>query len=124
MHSAFHEIDQGATFTLKFIGESIRPQKLDWLNAKTATQWSAILRIKTPLGRIYFGAEDPKIRCTLQVIDGNGEETTEILEDCKYLFPHDIFENCRDLDEILSAERALDRPKKRPKSTSSKVFQA
>ena len=107
LHSVFHEIDHGTTFTLKFIGESIRPRKLDWLNAKTATQWSAILRIKTPLGGIYFGAEDPKIRCTLQVIDENGEETTKILKDCKYLFPHNIFENCRNLDEILSAERAL-----------------
>ena len=106
-HSAFSEVDQGATFTLKLIGEFIRPQRLDWLNANTANQWSAILRIKTPLGGIYFGAEPPKIQCTLKVIDKNGKETTENLKDCKYLFPHKIFRRCLNYDEIRSARIAL-----------------
>ena len=107
LHSAFREIDQGATFTLKLIGEFIRPQRLDWLNANTANQWSAILRIKTPLGGIYFGAEAPKIQCTLKVTDKNGTETTETLEDCEYLFPHKIFGSCLDFDEIYFAQLAL-----------------
>ena len=72
LHSVFHEIDRGTTFTLKLVGGFIRPQRLDWLSAYTANQWSAILRIKTPLGGIYFGAEAPKIQCTLKVIDKNG----------------------------------------------------
>ena len=107
LHSVFHEIDHGTTFTLKFIGESIRPQRLDWLSANTANQWAAILRIKTPLGGIYFGAEIPKIQCTLTVIDENGGKTTESLKECKYLFPHEIFERCCDVDKIRSAEHAL-----------------
>ena len=107
LHSAFHDIDRGASFTLKLVGEFIRPQKLDWLNADSAEQWSAILRIKTPLGGVYIGAEAPKIQCTLKVIDKNGTETTENLKDCEYLFPHTIFGSCLDFDEIYSAQLAL-----------------
>ena len=108
LHSVFQQIDRGSTFTLKLIGEFIRPQRLDWLNANTANQWSAILRIKTPLGGIYFfGEETPNIQCTLTVVDENGKKTTENLKDCKYLFPHEVFEDSLDLDEIYSAEHAL-----------------
>ena len=104
LHSVFHKIDRGSTFTLKLMGASIH---LGWLNANTANQWSAILRIKTPLGGIYIGVEPPKIQCTVTVIDVNGKETTENLEDCEYLYPHKIFGRCLDYDEIRSAQLAL-----------------
>ena len=110
LHSVFHEIDHGTTFTLKFIGKSIRPQKLDWLNANTAKQWSAILRIKTPLGGIYLcDADPPEIQCALTVTDKNGQETTEHLTDCEYLFPHKVFPSCADVDEIIFAQDTLSR---------------
>ena len=105
LHSAFCEIDRGTTFTLKLMGEFIRPQKLDWLNANTANQWSSILRIKTPLGGVYlFEVDSPRIQCTLTVVDKNGKQTTENLKDCEYLFPHKAIGNCVEVDEILSAQ--------------------
>ena len=122
LHSAFDEIDRGATFTLKLVGGFIRPQRLDWLNANTANQWSAILRIKTPLGGIYFGAEPSKIQCALQVIDENGEETTKDFKDCKYLFPHEVFENCCKLDELRAAQYALINKGKDARRLPSKYY--
>ena len=123
LHSVFQQIDRGSTFTLKLVGEFIRPQRLDWLNANTANQWSAILRIKTPLGGIYFfGEETPNIQCTLNVVDENGKKTTENLKDCKYLFPHEVFEDSLDLDEIYSAEHALMKRRKDPSKLPSKYF--
>jgi hypothetical protein len=116
LHSVFCEIDRGATFTLKLMGEFIRPQKLDWLSANTADQWSAILRIKTPLGGIYlFEVDSPRIQCALTVVDKNGKETTENLKDCDYLFPHKAISNCVDVDEILSTQ---DDPSQKRKNRS------
>ena len=107
LRSVFHEIDQGATFTLKLIGEFIRPKELDWLSAHTASQWSAILRIKTPLGGIYFREEPPVTQCILTVVDKDGTETTESLKNCVYLFPHTVIPNCRDVDEIRAHQYTL-----------------
>ena len=122
LHSVFRELDRGSTFTLKLIGESIRPQKLNWLGADTAKQWSAILRIKTPLGGIYFGEKPSTIQCTLRVIDENGAETSENLENCEYSFPHTVISNCRDVDEIRAEQYSLYQQGKDLQKLSPKFF--
>lgn len=54
IHEVFNDIEQGSTFCLKLVGNFIRPKNLTWAAATTAEQWETILRIKTPLGGIYF----------------------------------------------------------------------
>jgi light-regulated signal transduction histidine kinase (bacteriophytochrome) len=54
---SFNEIDKGSTFVLKLIGDYIRPKDLKWVGANDANQWEVVLRIKTPLGGIYFDRE-------------------------------------------------------------------
>ena len=54
LHPPFNSIVRGATFTLKLVGDSIFPKDLSYQGANTAEEWSSILRIKTPLGGIYF----------------------------------------------------------------------
>ena len=123
LHSPFTEIDRGATFTLRLVGEFIYPKDLSQLVANTANQWSSILRIKTPLGGIYFEVEPPKIQCALTVIDQTAKETTKVLRDCKYIFPHEVFKDCLDLDEIRSARDAREKQNKDPDTLPGKYFE-
>ena len=41
------------------------------------------------------------------MIDENGQESFKHLTECKYLFPHELFDKCRALDEIRTAENEL-----------------
>ena len=122
LHSPFNKIDRGTTFTLRLVGDSIYPKDLSQLVANTAKQWSSILRIKTPLGGIYFEVEPPQIQCALTVIDRNGEETTKTLKDCKYIFPHEVFKNCLDFNDISSAREARKEQNKDPDGLPGKYF--
>jgi len=107
LHDIFQNIDQGATFTLKLIGQYIRPSRLNWLGASTAEQWQAILRIKTPLGGIYIESEQPRIACDLSVIDESGIETTLGFNECEYLYPHKVIGASVDLQQIRLAQQKL-----------------
>lgn len=100
----FNEIDQGATFTLKLVGDKIRPKNLSWIGANTADKWASLLRVNTPLGGIYIKKETLKLECLIKVIDIGGNITTIELDECDYLFPHYIIDNSYQVDEIL-AER-------------------
>jgi hypothetical protein len=90
-HSAFQIIDRGASFTVKLVGDKIRPKDLSWIGATNAEQWDVILRIKTPLGGLYvFGSETPRTICYLKVTDNNGVVTEKTTTICEYLYPHEI----------------------------------
>ncbi|RZN14034.1 MAG: ATP-binding protein [Methanosarcinales archaeon] len=107
LHEAFQGIDRGSTFALKFIGDLIRPKDLTWVGASNAEQWGTVLRIKTPLGGIYFDKECLLQNCNLMVIDESGNETHEKIDDCSYIFPHKVISHCIDLKEIRKKQQEL-----------------
>ena len=122
LHPPFNTIDRGSTFTLRLVGK-VYPKNLSQLVANTAKQWSSILRIKTPLGGIYFEVEPPQFQCALTVADLKGKETTETLTDCKYILPHQVLLNCLDLREIRSARDARGKQNKDPDKLPRKYFE-
>lgn len=107
LDEVFNEIDNGSTFVLKFIGSSIRPKNLTWVGASDADQWGVVLRIKTPLGGIYFGNECLLQNCNLTVIDEKGNEARIKIEDCSYILPHKVISYCINLDEIRDKQMQL-----------------
>lgn len=102
-HDAFNSIDRGATFSLRFEGDNIRPKNLAWIGATTARQWAAILQIKTPLGHVSIAEPaDPKpIHFDICVIDAAGTRTSLINQVARYVLPNSEISACADLDEIL-----------------------
>lgn len=106
IHDTFNEIDKGSTFVLKLIGDSIRPKDLKWVGANDANQWEVVLRIKTPLGGIYFDRECLIKKCVLTVIDENGNKTEKNI-DCNYIFPHTVISHSIDLKDIQTKQKKL-----------------
>jgi len=106
LHEIFNKIDRGSTFALKLVGNLIRPKDLKWVGATNAEQWDVVLRIKTPLGGIYFENE-PTVGCFLEVIDEEGNETNKEIEKCEYIFPHNVISKSRDLREIQDKQKSL-----------------
>jgi len=106
IHNPFNEIDRGSTFTIKFIGDTVRPKNLSWISATNAEQWAAILLIKTPLGHIELSDSRKKpITFDLRVIDRNGDETIIRDRTSKYIFPHDVVSACVDNRDILREQQ-------------------
>ncbi|QWR78516.1 ATP-binding protein [Candidatus Magnetomonas plexicatena] len=113
IHEAFGQIDRGSTFSICLTGNYIRPKDLAYSGAKTASQWSVVLRVKTPLGGIYFNGEDyyhPK--CHLTVIDENNVTTEEDIGNCEYLFPHKVISTCKSLRDINAKQQDLIKKRK------------
>lgn len=106
IHDTFNEIDKGSTFVLKLIGDYIRPKDLKWVGANDANQWEVVLRIKTPLGGIYFDRECLIKKCVLTVIDENGNKTEKNI-DCNYIFPHTVISHSIDLKDIQTKQKKL-----------------
>lgn len=106
IHDTFNEIDKGSTFVLKLIGDDIRPKDLKWVGANDANQWEVVLRIKTPLGGIYFDRECLIKKCVLTVIDENGNKTEKNI-DCNYIFPHTVISHSIDLKDIQTKQKKL-----------------
>lgn len=106
-HEVFKDLIQGSTFVLKFNGNFIYPKDLTWLGAHTAKQWNAILRIKTPLGGIYFDDNNASRGCSLTVIDSEGNETQEEIDNCTYIFPNKAIHLCKSLEEIKNKQMDL-----------------
>lgn len=104
-HGIFKEIDRGSTFYLKLVGPFIRPQNLGWIGASNPNQWEVVLRIKTPLGGIYF--EEPGTICFLSVIDETGKKREKTIKECSYLFPHTQIPTCVDLREVIEKQNEL-----------------
>jgi len=106
IHSAFGRVDQGATFTVKFGGEGVRPKDLDWVLATTAEQWDAILRIKTPLGII--NREDVSVPTySLDVVNNNGAVAHFDDRKCRYVYPHEVITSCKSLTSVLDVRNDL-----------------
>ena len=82
IHKVFNNIDRGSTFSLKLVGEFIRPKDLKWVGATTADKWDVVLRLKTPLGGIYFTRPEFSFKCHLTVIDEDGVITEKDIVDC------------------------------------------
>lgn len=121
IHDAFNEIDKGSTFCVKLTGKNIRPRELGWLGAKTADQWTTVLRVLTPLGGVYPNNEKSKAICHLKVIDQDGQETTRDIEECEYLYPHTIVNSAIDLNELLKEQKRLTEEQK-PMSEMSQKY--
>jgi len=100
-------IDRGSVFTLRFVGDYIRPSNLTWIQADNAEKWEAVLRLMTPLGGIYVGVNPPRTKCIIEVIDPQGGITERTLESCNYLYPHLAFKSSGKLSEIQEIRRQL-----------------
>jgi hypothetical protein len=107
-HEAFQQIDRGTSFTLKLVGDAIRPRSLKYFIAKDAETWLSILRAHTPLGGLYLcGDKPPAMRISVEVVGGNPEITsTESLHEPKYLYPHEVLGRTADLREFLKDQKA------------------
>jgi len=105
-HSAFSQVDRGSTFTLKFIGEGIRPKDLRWFNATTADQWSTLLRLKTPLGQVTPDGTSPlkPTKFDLKVTDEVGNATLVINAEARYVYPHEEIVGTVSIQEILDEQ--------------------
>lgn len=105
--SVFSSIDKGSTFMLKFSGKTTRPRDINWISISDAKKWSQILRVVTPLGGIFLEKDPPKIKCSIIVTDKDGITTTEEIDKCEYLYPHQIFEPAAKLSNIIIAKKKL-----------------
>jgi len=107
IHDVFEEIDQGSTFSLKLVGEYIRPRDLKWVGASNVNQWGVVLKIKTPLGGIYPKREYLLSKCHLEVVDENGEKTEKEITDCQYIYPHNVIPTSKELKTIRKVQQGL-----------------
>jgi len=101
------KIEQGSIFTLKFVGQNIRPKDLSWIQADNATKWIGVLRILTPLGGIYLDGNIPKTKCIVSVISTDGKKTEESVDPCEYLYPHRVIPSSANLGEIIKTQEKL-----------------
>lgn len=107
IHEVFKDIDQGSTFSLKLVGDFIRPKHLKWVGANTAEQWDIVLRVKTPLGGIYFNRDCLLSQYYLDVIDESENKTQKVINDCEYVYPHRVLSTCKELNSIVVKQQEL-----------------
>lgn len=107
IHQVFDTIDRGSTFVLKFVGEFIRPRDLKWVGASNANQWEIVLRIKTPLGGVYFDKKPSIKKCYLSVVDEKGNRTEKEIQECTYVYPHTVISHSKDLKEVQGKQKEL-----------------
>jgi len=107
IHDVFNGIDQGSTFSLRLVGDFIRPRDLKWVGASTADQWEVVLRTKTALGGIYFNRECLLFNCYLTVVDENGFETEKDITICEYIYPHKVISPCKELKAVRETQQDL-----------------
>ena len=107
IHTVFKTIVQGSTFSLKLVGDFIRPKNLNWFSATTAEQWETILRIKTPLGGVYIDKPCPISSCFLAIIDQQGKLSEREVANCRYIYPHEVISTCTDLKSIKQKQMEL-----------------
>ena len=106
-HDAFNGADQGSAFSLRLVGDFIRPRDLKWVGASTVDQWEVVLRLKTALGGIYFTRECLLSKCHLTVVDENGLETEKDITTCEYIYPHKVISTCKELKAIRETQQDL-----------------
>jgi hypothetical protein len=119
LHDVFKNIDRGTTMCLILSGSNVRPGDLNGFGATNADQWDKILRIKTPLGGIYFGQTPIQVKCHITVIDKEGKITHADNEKCEYIYPHKELVPCKSLNEIRDEQKKLLSEKKDASKLSS-----
>jgi len=98
-----HEVS-GTSFEV-LLGDSPgeRPRDLGWIGARTAMQWLAVLRIKTPLGAVTLTTPAVQPKVTVQVVDPEGDMTEEQLGSTEYYYPHEFPGKVQALGDIKTA---------------------
>lgn len=83
-----------------------RPRDLSWLGARTAKQWSDVLRIKSPLGGVYLNTAKFRPEVYIKVIDLDGTLTEENAIQPEYFYPHEMADikaaTVKDVEKALS----------------------
>ena len=97
----FSDLLRGASVTIGFGTTYSRPKSLGYFQANTASQWSALLRCKTPLG--ILSNANKNIICKLLVY--KNDSVDECVVDLLYPYPHKIISNCLDLDDYNQWQR-------------------
>ena len=98
----FKDLSTGTSIKVQFVGQNIRPKNLSWTLATTAEQWSALLRVHSPLGGIYVnGTSTSKVHTTIRVVGSDGLSSEVELKAPEYLFPHTLVKKSGDLREFL-----------------------
>ena len=93
----FGLIDRGTQMSIVCDSESY-PKDLSWIGADNASSWLNILRVQTGLGQVDSAGN---VRVTLRVIDKNGNQTEEVIDNPKYLTVSEfITEKAKNVDEI------------------------
>lgn len=119
----FESVDRGTSITLGLSGDNVRPKSLQYFAAKTAEQWTCLLRAHTPLGGIYLcGETAPQIAVTVNVIAQDGVETSISASTARYLYPHEVLGKTASLkdflaDQLKRAQKGQDTTKIPPKYT-------
>lgn len=99
---------RGTSFEI-LLGDSPgeRPRDLGWIGARTAKQWLAVLRIKTPLGMVALDTPDYSPTVCLTVVAPDGTKTTTTTTSCDYYYPHEIPGKVKSLSEIKRASDSI-----------------
>lgn len=92
----FETIDRGTSMTIKCDSASY-PKDLSWMGLTTANSWLKVLRVQTGLGQIKHFSN---VKVTVDVIDKQGNKTTDIIDTPQYLSINEFFEKVKDIDDI------------------------
>jgi hypothetical protein len=84
--------EKNGTSVEVIVGQSSgeRPRDLAWLGARSAEQWYDVLRIKTPLGGVYFSSSKFSPTVVIRVRSSDKEVSEKRQTGAEYYYPHDI----------------------------------
>src|ERR1019366_4208513 len=84
--------EKSGTSVEVIVGQSSgeRPRDLSWLGARSAEQWYDVLRIKTPLGGVYFSSSAFSPTTIIRVRSSDKEVSEKTQTGAEYYYPHDI----------------------------------
>jgi hypothetical protein len=85
-----------------------RPKDFTWIGAQNASQWYDVLRIKTPLGGIYFTSSKFAAKIKLTVISSDNNTTHHDADRAEYYYPHEIPDlKVQALGDIVTAQNKI-----------------
>lgn len=115
--------EESGTSIEVIIGDSPgeRPRDLGWIGARNAEQWLNVLRIKTPLGGVYFSTPQFKPTVRVTVADHEGSMTSIESASCEYYYPHEI--PAGKVKALSDINLALDEIKGDPNTKFAKLSQ-
>ncbi len=108
IHEVFNSIERGSTFSIKLIGNNVRPKDLTWIGATNASQWRDILLIKTPLGHVDTDINsNDQIIFDIEVIDKEGNISYLENQIASYIYPHLVIPTSVDIKVISEEQKKL-----------------